>query len=231
MFDISPLWIGFVVIIFIISVTLMIFAPKSNNFYPSTVYPIIKYIHENNTDIFKSDLQKIKNLDKYDSMNWIKYPSKNLIKNEYEIFPLYMFGVLDKYRKSLCNSTYNLIANIPDIKTCSFLKIGENSSIKKHKKWKELSNTTLSCLFILESPMASINDCGIWINGETKKLTKNKMFIFDSSKDHSLFNYTDYPIYCIFLDITRPKGIPNGASNTQYTDETIEFINKLSTNL
>jgi aspartyl/asparaginyl beta-hydroxylase (cupin superfamily) len=230
MFDIPPFWIGFVVIVFIISVTLMIFAPKSNNFHPSTVYPIIKYIHENNTDIFKSDLQKIKNLDKSDPINWIKYPVKNLIKNEYEIFPLYMFSVLNKSRKSLCNSTYNLIRNIPDIKTCSFLKIGGNSSIKKHKKWKELSNISLSCLFILEAPMASIDDCGIWINGETKKLTKNKMFIFDGSKEHSIFNYTDYPIYCIFLDILRPKNIPNGASNTQYTDETIEFINKIKQN-
>jgi aspartyl/asparaginyl beta-hydroxylase (cupin superfamily) len=227
MFNIPYFWIGFVVVVFIISVTLMIFAPRSINFYPYNVYPIIKYIHENNTDVIKSDLQKIKNLDKLDTNHWIKWPDKKLVKNEYIIYPLYMFSVVSKSRKLVCDATYKLIKNIPDVKTCTFLKIGSNSAIKKHKKWKELSNESLSCLFILEAPMASINDCGIWINGETKKISKNKMFIFDSSKEHSIFNSTDYPIYGLLLDVGRPKNIPNGASDTLYSDEIFEFINKL----
>ena len=231
MFNVPYFWIGFVVVVFIISVGLMIFAPRSINFHSPTVYPIIKYIHENNTDVIKSDLQKIKKLEKSDKINWVKWPDKNVLKDEFMIFPLYMFSVLSKPRKSLCNSTYELIKNIPDVKTCSFLKIGANSSLKKHKKWKDLSNESLSCLFVLEAPMASIDDCGIWINGETKKLSKNKMFIFDSSKEHSIFNLTDYPIYGILLDVKRPKNIPNGASDVPYPDEILEFINKLKSEI
>jgi aspartyl/asparaginyl beta-hydroxylase (cupin superfamily) len=227
MFNIPYFWVGFVVVVFIISVTLLIFAPRSINFYQHTTYPIIKYIYENNIDIIKSDLQKIKNFDNLDENQWIKWPDKKLVKNEYLIYPLYMFSIVSKLRKLVCDNTYKLIKNIPDVKTCTFLKIGANSSIKKHKKWKELANESLSCLFILEAPMASIDDCCIWINGESKKLTKNKMFIFDSSKEHSIVNLTDYPVYGLLLDIGRPKNIPNGVSDTLYTNEIFEFVKKL----
>ena len=132
MFSIPYFWIGFVVVVFIISVTLMIFAPRSINFHQPTVYPIIKYIHENNIDVIKLDLQKIKTPDKSDSNQWIKWPDKTLVKGEYILYPLYMFSIVSKPRKLVCNATYKLIKNIPDVKTCSFLKIGANSAIKKH---------------------------------------------------------------------------------------------------
>jgi aspartyl/asparaginyl beta-hydroxylase (cupin superfamily) len=228
MFAIPYFWVGFVVIVFIISVVLMIFAPKSINFYPDNVYPIIEYIHNNNIDIIKSDLNDIKEISHKNKSTWMQWPDNKFIKGNYQIYPIYMFSVLNESRKKKCVKTYNLIKNIPNIKTCTFIKIDSNSLLKKNKKWKELSNHTLCCFFILEAPMASINDCGIWINGESKKISKNKLLIFDSSKKHSIYNNTDYPVYGLMLDINRPKDIPNGSSNTIYNNEVVNFIDTLS---
>lgn len=221
MFNVPYFWIGFVVIVFIISVTLMIFAPKSVNFYPEDTYPIIKYINDNNTAIINDDLTSIK-----DDKNWVCWPDEKLISGVYQIYPLYMFSTLTN-RSETCDLTHGLIQTIPDIKTCTFLKIGANSHIKKHKRWKEISNHTLCCLFVLEAPADLVEKCGVWVNGESKKIKKDALIIFDSSKEHSIYNKTDYPVYCLMLDITRPEIVPNGSSNVEGDDELIQYIETL----
>ena len=225
MFDFNStfVFIGIVIVIFIICITLFLFAPKSINFYDSSTYPIIKYINENNLDIINDTLESIEN-DK-----WMEYPDKKYISGNVKIYPLFMFSVISEKRKDKCIELYNLFQNVPDIKTCAFIKIDKNSKLQKTTQWKSLSNTTLRCMFILKSvSSASIEQCAIWVNGEYKKLVSKNIIIFDSSKEHSIYNETDYPVYILMIDIKRPDKIPNGVSDRDYTDEIYDFINELT---
>ena len=215
---------GIVVIIFMISITLLIFAPKSINYYMPDTYPILKYICENNKNIINSNLDKIEN-----NTDWIDWPDSENITGNCEIYPLFIFSTLSKKRKNQCIETFKLIKNIYDVKTCAFIKLDKNSKLNKQTQWKELSNETLRCLFIIKSmPSASIDTCGIWVNGESKKITSNNLIIFDSSKEHSIYNETDCPIYALLIDIKRPEKISNGVSKREYSSEIYDFVFKLN---
>lgn len=225
MFKISYFWIGIFIIVFIICIALLIFAPKSTNYYSVDTYPILKYINENNMNIIKEEFESIKKSD-----DWVLWPDKEHVNGNYEIYPMYMFGTINKKRKETCSNTYALIQNTPNIKSCVFLRVNPNSSINKNKGWSELSNKTLCCIFILESlAHPKVEKCGIWVNGESKKLTKNKLIIFDSSKEHSIYNKMDEPVYILLLDIERPDKLPDGTSTREYTDEIYDFIQLLLT--
>ncbi len=215
---------GIVVIIFMISITLLIFAPKSINYYTPDTYPILKYICENNKNIINSNLDKIEN-----DTDWIDWPDSENITGKCKIYPLFIFSTLSKKRKNQCIETFKLIKNIYDVKTCAFIKLDKNSKLNKQTQWKELSNETLRCLFIIKSmASASIDTCGIWVNGESKKITSNNLIIFDSSKEHSIYNENDCPIYALLIDIKRPEKISNGISKREYSSEIYDFVFKLN---
>jgi hypothetical protein len=222
-FKITPINVGISIIIFVITMVLVIFAPKSINYYNPDIFPIVKYINENNKDLIKSDLDIIKK-----ENDWILWPDENNIVNDYLIYPVFMFGNFSEHRKLKCKKSSELIANIPGVKTFTYLKIAVRSSIKKNKKWKDISNDTLCCLFVLEAPHVNkLEDCCIWTNGEIKKLLKNKLIIYDSSKDHSIVNNSDYPVYILMLDIKKPINYTSGTSEIPYNDEVHNFIKKL----
>lgn len=221
MFDSMFLWIGIVVIIFIICVSLLIFAPKSINYYNVDTFPIVKYLHENNLQLIKDGCGKAK-----EDRNWLKWNID--IIGKCDLYPLYMFSISPKKRQQTCVDVYNLMKNIPDVKTCSYVILHPKSKISKNRGWKSLSNNTLRCLIIINAPISTVDKCGIWVNGESKILKPNDLLIFDSSKEHSIYNKTSLNIEYLMIDIKRPEKIVNGTSDREYSDKLYEFINNLS---
>jgi hypothetical protein len=207
--------LGVIIIVLIICMALFIFAPKSINYYPGA-YPDIKYIHKNNKELIKKDI-------------WLKWPDKEHISGNVCIYPLYMFSILLNNRKDKCYNTYNQIKKLYGVKSCAFIKFDKQSKIIKNQQWKDLSNNTLRVLFILEAGFSlSDEKLGIWINGEIKKIKNNSLIIFDSSKEHSIYNNTNMPVYALLIDIQRPKNISKGISTREYTDEVREFVTTIS---
>lgn len=222
MFNSVFMVIGVVVIIFIISVSLVLFAPRSINFYGHDTFPILKYINENNNQIIKDEFYKIKNND-----DWLCFPDKKNISGTCEIWPIYMFNIkLDK-RINQIEPLYQLIQNIPDIKTCTFMKLESKSCINKNKQWQALTDT-LRCIYILDSPDDTAEKCAVWVNGEAKKIKSFDLIIYDSSKEYSIYNNTKHPLHMLMLDIIRPDKISKGISDREYDDEVNDFIYKLS---
>ena len=215
------IWVGIVVVVLVFCVALLIFAPKSINFYRPETYPIIRYLHENNLQIIKDEFSKIKS-----SKNWLDYPIG--ITGKCKVFPIYMFNTLHEKNVKLCKDTYNLIQNIPDIKTCTFMNLYADSQIDKNKGLKLICNNTLRCLIILNAKNATINKCGIWINGEQKKIKKNELIIFDSSKEYSIYNKTQSDMEFLLIDVKRPYKVPFGVSEREYCTKIQEFIYKLN---
>ena len=215
------IYIGIIVIVFIISVSLLIFAPKSKNYYKEETYPFIEYLHNNNAQLIKDEFYKIKNND-----DWITYPDKKNITGKCSIWPMYMFSIESKKRISPVDDLYKIIKHIPDVKSCLFIKFEPKSEIGKSKLWKELSNDTLRCLLVLDSPN-DMTKCAMWVNGEVKKIKTNDLIIFDGSKDYSIYNKTKHPLHMLIIDVKRPEKSPKGNSDIEYDNEIHNLINKL----
>lgn len=236
MFNVSYIVIGVVVIIFIISLALFIFAPKSINYFDSDTYPILMSINDNHIDILKADLTKIKDLscetnepNTNEPAMWRNWPDKEHVVGDYKIYPMCMLETESSVRIDNCPASYNLIKYTPNVQSCAFIKLGPKSTLNKHKQWKELANNTLRALFILEAPkITSPEQCCIWVNGEIRELKPNKLIIYDASKEHSIYNKTKKIIYMLLIDIIRPDQIPTGVSDRDDSDEFKLFIKNLS---
>jgi len=220
MFNSSFIWIGVIVVIFILCIALLIFAPKGKNYFNSNIYPIVKYLHENNLQTFKDDFKKIKD------ENWVNYTID--VQGKCGMCPLYMFSITSKKNTKLCQNTYDLVHNIPDLKTCTYMIIHPKSQILKNKGWKDLANNTLRCAVIINSMTSTMDKCGIWVNGQTKKIKANDLLIFDASKEYSIYNHTPLNLELLIFDIKRPDNIACGLSERLYSNKLQGFISKIN---
>lgn len=220
----SFICIGLFAVIFIICISLMIFAPKSVNYFIPETYPALKMVQDTSKDILDADLNNIIEEDKTKRINWLDWPDKGIISGECKIFPLYMLGKLSSCRAKACANTYNLIQSIPNIITCAFIKLAKKSKINKSTLWADVANTTLRCLLPIRPTSAtSVEKRGMWVNGETKKISYNNLLIFDSSKEHSIYNDSDYDLYALLIDINRLDNLPVGVSTKEYPANLLEF--------
>jgi aspartyl/asparaginyl beta-hydroxylase (cupin superfamily) len=219
-------WIGIIIVIFIVSVSLMIFAPGSVNYFDSKTYPELQTISKHHMTTLEYELGCANEPDEL--TNWMQWPDADFVKGDCNLYPLYMFSTLSHKRQAVCQETFRLLQRIPDVKTCTFAKIDVNSSIENHKEWKELCNKTLRCLIIISSPNTAVENCGIWVNGESRKLHTGDVIVMDSSKEHSIYNKSDLPLYMLIVDITRPNDIPSGTSEREYSTEIHRFVYELN---
>jgi aspartyl/asparaginyl beta-hydroxylase (cupin superfamily) len=218
--------IGIIIVIFIVSVSLLIFAPKSVNYFDEKTYPELQTISKQHISTLEYELECANKSD--GPSTWMQWPDVKNVRGNCNLYPLYMFSTLSHKRQKVCSDTFKLLQRIPDVKTCSFAKIEINSSIENHKEWKDLCNKTLRCFIILSSPDAAVENCGIWVNGETKKLHKGDLVIIDGSKEHTIYNKSDLTLSMLLLDIGRPESIPDGSSDREYSDEIQGFVNELN---
>lgn len=231
-----------VIIIFIVSITLLLYAPKSNNFYDINKYPEIKIVSEM-LEFIQNDLEVIiKPENKKASSKWLEYPDKSFIKGECKIYPIYIFDKSYTPGRVNCKYTYTVYERLkylledryhtsPDtniIKSCFFMKLGKYSSILKQNNWADLANNNLRYIVFLKGyEYSNIDICGVWINGESKHLTNKKMYLCDSSIENSIYNDTEEDLYLLVIDVLRPDKIPKGVSSRKYTDEVYECIKKI----
>jgi aspartyl/asparaginyl beta-hydroxylase (cupin superfamily) len=219
-------WIGIVIVIFIVSVALMIFAPRSVNYFDASTYPELQTISKQHITTLEYELNCANETEELS--NWMRWPDTNYVKGNCTLYPLYMFSTLSHKRRMICSDTFKLLQKIPNVKTCTFVKIEVNSSIENHKEWKDLCNKTLRCLIVISSSNAVIENCGVWVNGESKKLHTGDIIIMDGSKEHSIYNKSDLPLSMLLVDIERPESIPKGTSDRVYSNEIQEFVNELN---
>ena len=192
-------------------------------FYKHDIYPIIHYINKNHKNIFRKDLEYIKDND------WMQYPESKNITGNYLIYPLYMYSIVSNKRADKCIKSFNLIQTIPNIKSFAFVKLDANSSINSPDNYNGLTTTTLRCLLIMYAPDAdTVNNCCITVNNHIQKIISGKLYIYDSCHNHIIDNKTKYPMYAILIDVDKPKSISSKKINNDYTNEIYEFINNLN---
>lgn len=239
MFDESiSICIGIVIIIFIICIFLLIFAPKSINFFDQKEFPIgninlkdhmletsvILKIEEDDNMISMEDSEKIelyKELYKDAEIKWEKYPDAKMIAGDVFILPLFMYSIIHKKNYQSFIKLMQCIKVVPDIFSIYFIKLNQNAKFIKHTG-PISNNQTLRYIYCFNSYGYDDNDCGIWVNNEAKRLRKGDSYVYDSSKEHSLYNNTVDDVVFLIIDFKRPDNMPLGYSEYKMDDKIIE---------
>lgn len=180
-------------------------------FDQSKVYPELDLITRN-YNIVRQELENIK----------AKRPDlwHEWIKNELKVFPILFFNKWARVAKELCPETTKMLMTIPGIQTASFSLLEPNKQIQPHKGWGGLANNILRCHFGVDVP----EDCGCVCDNWVKKHETRKWLVFDDSRMHTSFNFSNEYRFILIVDIERPSYIPKGKSTVKYGENLMQFI-------
>lgn len=174
-------------------------------------YPELNIINENR-EIILEELHSMLNKDIWHS--WIKEGGPDVV-------PLYFFGKWSTKGLKECPKTCEIIKNIKNIKTVAFSKLSKKTQIHPHKGWGDLANNILRCHYGLIVPPENGCVCDNWVI-----MHKNdNWLVFDDSRMHSSFNYSDDDRYILIIDMKRPDNVNKGTSKVAYKQEVLNFIN------
>lgn len=232
MFDNSlAITIGISIIIFIIVIFLVIFAPRCQNFFDKSDYlDFDKFSKEDDLfletsirlNIIESEnlddetfkkLEDIKENIPYNELTWEKWPDKKYISGSVSILPLISNKDIIKKNAEIFSTLLKRINEIKDVHSVYFIKLEPDAKFLEHKGYAELTNDTLRYIYCFNSYCYDEKECGIWVNYEAKKTINGNSYIYDASKNHSLYNNTVDTVIYLVIDFKRPDNIPAGYSD------------------
>jgi aspartyl/asparaginyl beta-hydroxylase (cupin superfamily) len=225
MSKLKMVWLAIIIIIIVACLFLAIFAPKNKSFHDKSTYPNLELISDPmHMQLIKDDLKLLSPED------FIEYPDQAMWKynetSSYEMFPFYMFGKFSRENINKCPDTFKIAHNILHVRSMAFIKIGAKSVLKVHQNWKDISNETFRCFLGVNIPLCDVHMCGVWVEGDTKRLEENKWLIFDASKKHSIYNKYKKDLYLLMFDLQRP-GNSVGLSDRSLPDDLKSCVTKI----
>jgi hypothetical protein len=215
-------WLAIIVILIVVCLSLVIFAPKNKTFRDRRIYPTLEIVSDPmHTQLIRDDIKSLEQED------FVDYPDEEMWKfnksSDYKIFPFYMFGTFSRKNINKCQDTFKIAHNIPYIRTMAFIKIGAKSVLKVHQNWKDVSNETFRCFLGINVPTSDVDVCGIWVEGDAKKLEDNKWVVFDASRKHSIYNKYTKDCYLLMFDLQRPDNT-TGCSDQKLPSDIMSFV-------
>ena len=175
------------------------------------IYPELKIINDNH-NIIVQELNDVKQKDEKLWHTWIE--------NQLSVIPLYFFGKWSTLGKKLFPKSAEIIKNIKNIRTVAFSRLKANSQIQPHIGWGDLANSILRCHYGVEVP----ENCGCVCDNWVIPHKNNDWLVFDDSKMHSSYNYSNKDRIIIIVDMERPTHLPKGKSKVAYKAEVLNFI-------
>mmetsp|Transcript_23619 Transcript_23619/g.65539 ORF Transcript_23619/g.65539 Transcript_23619/m.65539 type:complete len:265 (-) Transcript_23619:1259-2053(-) len=120
------------------------------------------------------------------------------------------------------------------LRTALFSQLAPRSVLEEHTGWSDLANHVLRLHIPLIVPNPSNpndeNDdlCGTWVDGCVETHAVGRPLMFDDSKIHRAFNYSDENRIVLIVDLARPVRLPLGTSKSGHTEELDAFIQRMS---
>lgn len=221
--------IAIAILLFLFFIFLVIFAPKSENFFKEidTLTPFTKnsdlicdtFVRlgiQLDDDNLAEDYASYYSSIKPQQIEWLKWPDEKNVYGCVEYLPVHMFGKMHDNNYHTFNKLFNELSKVDGVQSVYFIKLGDHAHFKKHHGWAEFTNTTLRFIYCFNSFCYNEDECGIWVNGEAKKLFKDYYYIYDASKEHSLYNNTVDEVLFLVVDFDRPKNINSGYSDNYF---------------
>jgi hypothetical protein len=120
------------------------------------------------------------------------------------------------------------------LRTALFSQLAPRSVLEEHTGWADLANHVLRLHIPLVVPSNSDstgeNDdlCGTWVDGCVETHAVGRPLLFDDSKTHRAFNYSDGDRIVLIVDLARPERLPLGTAESGHTEELDSFIEQMS---
>jgi hypothetical protein len=114
------------------------------------------------------------------------------------------------------------------IRTALFSQLAPNSVLEAHTGWADLANHVLRLHIPLVVPMEHLGLCGTWVDGCVETHAVGRPLLFDDSKIHRAFNYSNDARIVLIVDLARPDHLPSGYAEGSHTDELDAFIQQMS---
>eukprot|EP00531_Pseudo-nitzschia_arenysensis_P020478 CAMPEP_0116146552 /NCGR_PEP_ID=MMETSP0329-20121206/17230_1 /TAXON_ID=697910 /ORGANISM="Pseudo-nitzschia arenysensis, Strain B593" /LENGTH=348 /DNA_ID=CAMNT_0003642317 /DNA_START=304 /DNA_END=1350 /DNA_ORIENTATION=+ len=120
------------------------------------------------------------------------------------------------------------------LRTALFSQMAPRSVLEEHTGWSDLANHVLRLHIPLVVPNHSGIDgenddlCGTWVDGCVETHAVGRPLLFDDSKIHRAFNYSDSDRIVLIVDLARPEKLPLGTAESGHTDELDSFIAQMS---
>ena len=172
-------------------------------FYNTSFFPFAKKLESNWVTI----------LDEFDKLDEgiIPYLERDLYEGNSEVFPFLFFGEQDETRCRLCPKTWDIIKDIPGIKTGAFSILRAGTEILPHTGFTSK---------VLRSHLGLIipSDCAMIVGGERYSWREGECVIFDDTVEHSAYNRSNKDRAVLLIDVERPKKIPKKSSNSMDRD-------------
>lgn len=120
------------------------------------------------------------------------------------------------------------------LRTALFSQMAPRSVLEEHTGWADLANNVLRLHIPLIVPNNSGVDgenddlCGTWVDGCIETHAVGRPLLFDDSKIHRAFNYSDSDRLVLIVDLARPERLPLGTAESGHTEELDAFIAQMS---
>mmetsp|Transcript_7505 Transcript_7505/g.18395 ORF Transcript_7505/g.18395 Transcript_7505/m.18395 type:complete len:631 (+) Transcript_7505:112-2004(+) len=120
------------------------------------------------------------------------------------------------------------------LRTALFSQMAPRSVLEEHTGWSDLANHVLRLHIPLVVPnnsgVVGENDdlCGTWVDGCVETHAEGRPLLFDDSKTHRAFNYSDCDRIVLIVDLARPTRLPLGTAESGHTEELDSFIAQMS---
>ena len=180
-----------IVIMFVICITLVIFAPKQHVFHNiKDYYPeLLKHFHDAQVELIHKEV---------DAGDWEDCPDEWVLKGSYKRIKLYdeseYMCDIRKYAH-----TVNIISQIPGLKGAYLGRLGSKTILKVRKTDKNHMHVSIP----LEKGFETADQCGVWVKRETRAL--HRKIMYDTSKIFSMYNKTDIPTKFLILEMEWPS--------------------------
>lgn len=114
------------------------------------------------------------------------------------------------------------------LRTALFSQLAPNSVLEAHTGWADLANHVLRLHIPLIVPQHEAGLCGTWVDGCVETHAVGRPLLFDDSKIHRAFNYSNKTRIVLIVDLARPSHLPPGYADGGHTDELDAFIQQMS---
>jgi Aspartyl/Asparaginyl beta-hydroxylase len=153
--------------------------------------------------------------------------------------------------KRQCPETCDILQRVlgTTLRTALFSQLAPHTTLEPHTGWSDLANHVLRLHIPLvvpgdsshhncdtNSPKSSSSSsssysaglCGTWVDGCVETHVVGKPIVFDDSKLHRAFNYSDQTRIVLIVDLERPAWLPTGTATGGHSEQLDAFIQQMA---
>jgi hypothetical protein len=139
--------------------------------------------------------------------------------------------------KAHCPRTCKILQEVlgSTLRTALFSQLAPQTVLQPHTGWADLANHVVRLHIPLVVPGHKDDDssqtaglCATWVDGCVETHVQGRALLFDDSKIHRAFNYSNSVRIVLIVDLERPSHLPLGRATGGHSEELDQFIQKMS---